>query len=87
VKDAKGHGSDSKGGASDPEATVARLRAGIKPNLSRVTKAPSWVAAHQTGVSKIGKAAKIGAALYVAQAAAGVAGGVGWALWHSFGGG
>lgn len=39
------------------------------------------------GARKIGKLAKIGVALYVAQAAAGVAAGVGWALWHSFGGG
>ena len=65
MKDAKGHGSDSKG---DP------------------APAPT-LAAHQTGVSKIGKVAKIGAYIYAAQAAAGVAGGIGWALWHSFGGG
>ena len=63
MKDAKGHGSDSKGAT---------------------TSAP---AAHQSGVEKIGRAAKIGAYIYAAQAAAGVAGGIGWALWHTFGGG
>ena len=61
MKDAKGHGSDSKD-ASAP-------------------------AAHQTGVEKIGKAVKSGTYIYAAQAAAGVARGIGWALWHTFGGG
>jgi hypothetical protein len=32
------------------------------------------------------KFAKIGVTLYLAQAAVGVAGGIAWALWHTFGG-
>ena len=63
MKDAKGHGSDSKNAPAPAPA------------------------AHQTGVEKIGKVAKVAAKLYVAQAALGAAAGVGWALWHTLGGG
>lgn len=57
MKDAKGHGSDPKGGlAAHQDATVTaiptvagvnamveRLRAGVKPDLSNVAQMPSWL--------------------------------------------
>jgi hypothetical protein len=77
MKDAKGHGSEAHGGPSN-QAAVQDMFHALRPPPP---------AAHQAGVNKIGKLAKLGAALYVAQAAAGAAAGVGWALWHTFGGG
>ncbi len=63
-KDARGHGSDARGGQKVAEAW----------------RESHSLPAHQGAVNAIGKVAKIGALLYAAQAGAGVAGGVGWAL-------
>lgn len=64
AKDARGHGSDAKGGQ----------------RVAQAYRAAHPLPAHQGAVALIGKAAKIGGMLYAAQAGAGVAGGVGWAL-------
>lgn len=66
AKDARGHGSELRGNAGQKAALAYR--------------AAHPLPTHQSGVNLVGKAAKIGGLLYAAQAGAGIAGGIGYAL-------
>ena len=69
AKDAQGHGSEPRDSAG---------RGGQK--VARAYREAHQLPAHQGAVNMVGKAAKIGALLYAAQAGAGIAGGVAYAL-------
>lgn len=72
MKDAKGHGSNARGGQQAAENWRVKNHRALP--------------AHQTGVDVIGhvkKYGKIGAAIYAGQALAGAATGIGWALFHT----
>lgn len=81
MKDARGHGSNSRGGQQ--AVTDWRTHGGQR---AAADWRGSHLAAHQSGVDMIGrlkKYGKIGAAIYAGQALAGTAAGIGWALFHT----
>lgn len=75
MKDAQGHGSNARGGS----AALPAHQSGVMHALM----SPKEAILSHVSPETLKKVAKYGAALYAAQAGAGILGGVGWALFHT----
>lgn len=75
MKDAQGHGSNSRGGA----AALPAHQSGIMHALM----SPKEAILSHVSPDTLKKVAKYGAAIYAAQAGVGIAAGIGWALVHT----